>query len=161
MTIPSVVRAILSDLARRWEVDPEDLISWVYRQKAPPTAIRDALVAAFFPRVSPEDFLPSSTEGTKLRGVTPEQSAGAIPTQAGRPIEHDHPFTEALKKANMTVVEWCNTKGGQAAGYGYERVKSWYRTAHGRPIPRAAAEAIERQFPSVKATKRTWRNGIR
>jgi len=72
----------------------------------------------------------------------------------GRPPT-DHPFVRALRARGLTITEWAATnKVGRGS------VKSWFLPgAGGRRIPRAWADAIEKEF-GVPATTRTWQHGI-
>jgi lambda repressor-like predicted transcriptional regulator len=69
----------------------------------------------------------------------------------GRPIELDHAFPKALKRANVTMVEYARKLGKNRS-----TVKSWVD----RPIPRAMAEFIEADL-GVPATLVSWPAGIK
>lgn len=74
----------------------------------------------------------------------------------GRKIVSRHPFPRALKAADVSVTEWAKKHGVSRSA-----AKSWFLDGDGgRPIPRALAEGIEREF-GVPATAKTWKNGIK
>jgi len=76
-------------------------------------------------------------------------------SRRGRPLEVSHPFPMELEKRGLTVTFWAKKHNHDRA-----RVKSWFAVGDGgRRIPRAIAEAIEKEL-GVPATLRTWKNGI-
>lgn len=160
--LPSTIVALGEAFAHRAGIDPGDFWSYVYRRKAPPRELRAAIVEALFPLVSPADFLSdgdaSLTSEPNRAKLRHRMQAPAHDFRAdrkvGRPLKMAHPFADALRANNITVREWASEHKFTA-----ERVKSWMRQKDGRMIPRAVAEVIEREFPSV--TEHAWRNGIR
>ena len=68
----------------------------------------------------------------------------------------DHPFPVALDRIGSSAPKW-----GKQNGFGKSKVKSWYSTAPSamRPIPRRAAELIEKQF-GIPAVDASWPAGI-
>jgi hypothetical protein len=77
------------------------------------------------------------------------------PVGPGRPSESTHPFPLALAAKGSTVADWAVNNG-----YPETVVRSWYRTTQQRKIPRAAAEAIEREF-KLPADETTWPQGLK
>lgn len=71
--------------------------------------------------------------------------------KVGRPIERDHAFPCALKRANVTMVEYARKLGKNRS-----TVKSWLD----RPIPEAMAKFIENDL-GVPATAASWPAGIK
>lgn len=89
-------------------------------------------------------------------------AASPIRDRLGRPLETTARFPRALEAAGSNINEWSKKHG-----YNPKRVRSWYQKAGGRRIPRAIAEAIEREMgtddkgrPIVPASLESWPNGI-
>ena len=81
--LPPTLVALGEAFARRAGIAPGDFWAYVYRKAAPPTEVRDAIVAAFFPRVPPESFLPSQGElGTLDTVNTSAVSSNALRSRA-------------------------------------------------------------------------------
>jgi hypothetical protein len=104
--------ALLEAYARRAGIDPDDAWAYVDQRKAPPAELRDAIVAAFFPRVPPDSFLPSSHENGTLRTMS---ATGIEPPRRGRPTEVDHPLFAALAKNGVTLAEEAKAVGRSTA----------------------------------------------
>lgn len=135
--------ALTEAFARRSGVDPEDLWDYLYRQKAPPPDLRDAIVEAFYPAVRPEDFLlPSSPENDTLDTMN---ATAIAPPRRGRPLENrDHPFVAALLREGLTVAEVAEELKRRPS-----TVKAWYKASSDpgfRPIPRDVAKVISKRF---------------
>lgn len=96
-----LIVASIEAIARNGGLDPEDLWAYLDRRKAPPRAVRDALVAAFFPLVPPESFLPSDEEISTIRTMRTEID----PPRRGRPPVVDHPLFAALAAKGVTLAE--------------------------------------------------------
>jgi hypothetical protein len=114
--------------------------------------------------------LTSGPERTNIRDDMQIDSIIARGRKVGRPLESGHPFPAWLKAQNITVTEWAEAHKDPDTGKPYkrERVKGWFADGSGgRPIPRAAADIIEKETTPPKgksvcpATARTWKNGIR
>lgn len=83
----------------------------------------------------------------KMQPAADSRSLRAV----GRPIESDHAFPKALKRANVTMVEYARKLGKNRS-----TVKSWVD----RPIPRTMAEFIESDL-GVPASLASWPAGIK
>lgn len=85
-----------------------------------------------------------------------QQVVAARRDRRGRPIASKHPFPAAIDAAGGTVEGWARDHSVNV-----KTVKAWYSKGEaGRRIPKAMAEAIEREL-GVPATVAIWRNGIR
>lgn len=123
----------------------------------------DAALAARIARVAEElrahmdslsrDRLTDANKARKL-GTMSEAAIEPPAKRPGRPTETKHPFAVALAERGSSVAEWA-----RAHKLSRETVQFWV-AAKGRKIPRAYAEAIEKEL-GVPATAAVWKNGIR
>jgi DNA-binding NarL/FixJ family response regulator len=136
-----MVQALVEAYARRAGIPPADLWSYLDRRAAPPPELRDAIVAAFFPRVPPDSFL---TASANIDTLDTDMQATTEPRR-GRPLtQRKHPFVRALIREGLTIAEVADElKAKQST------VKAWYKkvgTVAHRPIPKAMAERIRDRF---------------
>jgi hypothetical protein len=100
-----------------------------------------AIVAAFFPRVPPDSFLPSTRDNDTLDTM---ERVETTTVRRGRPMaQRKHPFVVALLREGLTIAEVASQLRRPAS-----TVKSWYKAADDdgyRPIPRAAADALAKK----------------
>lgn len=136
--------ALVDSFARRAGIDVDDLWSYLDRRKVPPPAVRDAMVAAFFPLVPPDSFLPSGGEvatlATDMQAPQEETRRSRVSRARLRKGNRRHPFVAALVANNLTVTEFA-----RELGYARSTVQSWYDgdSDNARPIPKSAANAIK------------------
>jgi lambda repressor-like predicted transcriptional regulator len=148
--LPSVLIALGDSLAARIGVEPAQLWAYLYRRAPPPPAVRAALVEAFYPRVSPDDFLglPSREENGTLRTMPATDFAAH---RTGRPLARPrHPLMAALSKAGVTVAEEA-----KAVGRSTSSIRSFcYPAKHEafRPPPRALADHWQKKYGVPLAT---------
>lgn len=149
--------ALRDRFARQSGIDPAQLAAWLEWREAPPRAIVDRLVAAFFPLVPPEAFLsdeetlPSSgdnakidtgmqmesTQSTTFRGVAPTESTAAT----------------KLRAAGRSIAEWA-----KANGVPYSTARSWFQKGKGgRPVPSRHYESMRAEFG---IRRHEWPNGV-
>jgi len=132
--------ALVEAFARRAGLDADDLWAYLDRRKAPPREVRDELVAAFFPRVPPESFLPSGTENSTIRTMS---TAEIVEPRRGRPASVGK-LAAALTKAGVTLTEIA-----AAAKRSPASVRSWAypkgEDSH-RPAPRAVVEMFRDEY---------------
>lgn len=135
-----LIVATIEALARRMEIQPEDLWAYLDRRRAPPPELRDALVAAFFPRVPPESFLTTREENSTIATMaTTEIEAPRL----GRPLGQGK-LPDALRKAGVTHAEAAaKVKRSRASLRSWALPKSdpsW------RPAPRAAVDVLKAEY---------------
>jgi hypothetical protein len=141
--LPSTLVALGEAFARRAGIAPADFWAYVYRKKAPPAALRAAIVEALFPAVSPADFLPLPARGENDTLGTMDASTLEAPRR-GRPYSRPHPLFVALAKEHMTVRELA-----EALNRSQSAVKSWCKDKGDpafRPIPRACVEYLSKNL---------------
>lgn len=142
--------ALGDSLAAQIGVEPAQFWAYLYRRAPPPPAVRAALVEAFYPRVSPNDFLglPSRDENGTLRTMPATDFAAH---RTGRPLARPrHPLMAALSKAGVTVAEEARSVGRSASS-----IRSFcYPVKHEafRPPPRALAEHWSKKYGVPLAT---------
>ena len=119
---------------------------WAYldRRKAPPPEWRDAVVAAFFPRVPPDSFLPSGTDDSTIRTMRTEEIEAP---KRGRPLGQGKVASRlpaALEAAGVTLAEAAAKVKRTPPSL---RMMA-YPKGHDshRPAPRAVVEALKREF---------------
>lgn len=98
-----LIVALVESFAREAKLEPQEVWSWLDKRSAPPPEIRRLIVDAFFPLVSPNDFLSTSPEdGSTIRTMRTEEFE---PPKKGRPSVVEHPLFEALAKHGVTLAE--------------------------------------------------------
>lgn len=148
--LPSVLVALGKSFALQAGIPLDDLWDYLYKRKAPPKGIRDALVAAFFPIVSPDDFLPPGLTSPNTHNTidTVEATPNSLRSRARLSDEsRRHPFIKAVTKANVTLADVA-TILEKRLGRKVPRssVQAWpkkHTDRYYRPIPQDAAEALE------------------
>lgn len=136
--------ALRDRFARQAGIDPAQLAAWLEWREAPPRAVVDRLVAAFFPLVPPESFLsgeetlPSKRQYGTLHTMHTSEIEAPNP-RGGRPSKlKRHPLMAALKKAGVSVAEEAaNVRRSVSSvrSFCFARDNEAYR-----PVPRAIAE---------------------
>lgn len=92
--------------------------------------------------------------------VPPSRAAKISATKSAR-RKRDLPFQKALQLAGKSVKEWADEQKDPPLDD--ERARSWMKKPgrSGRAIPRAWADRIAKEFPSVPAVDESWPNGIK
>jgi len=137
-----LIVALVEAWAHRAGLPAPTVWAWIDRREAPTPEARAAIVDAFYPLVRPDSFLPSPGQNDTID--TMNASTVEAPRR-GRPMDQrKHPFVVALLRHRVTIAEVArDLKRGDST------VKSWYKPKGdpaGRPIPRAAAEALRKRF---------------
>lgn len=134
-----LIVATIENLARSSGIDPQDMWAYLDRRKAPSKKLRDAFVAAFFPRVPPESFLPSPEDNSTIRTMREE----ILEPRMGRPLKAGK-LAAALVKAGVTLAEIA-----AAAKRSTASVRSWSYPlsddSH-RPAPRQVVEMFQDKY---------------
>lgn len=142
--LPPLLVAFAEAFARRYKTDIGDFWDYVYRRKAPPPEWRDGVVAAFFPRVPPESFLPSPTDDSTIRTMRTEEIEAP---KRGRPLGQGDIASKlpaALKAAGVTLAEVAAKAKRTPPSI---RMMA-YPKGHDshRPAPRAVVDLLKREF---------------
>lgn len=148
--LPSILVALGEAFARRSGIDPGDFWAYVYRRAAPPPEVRDAFVAAFFPRVPPESFLTPRADNDTLDTM---DATTINQARRGRPLgSPKHPFVAMLKRKRLTIAEVA-----AAVKRAPSTVKAWYKDDDDdfRPIPREIAVTLSKKPYDVPLS--AWR----
>ena len=144
--LPSVLVALGEAYARQAGIAPGDFWAFVYRHRAPPTATRDSIVAAFFPAVAPGDFLSTSPAENGTTDTMDASKVSSEPARRSRAMMTDETLMQRLPKVlvklGVTVTELA-----KEMGFPRTTVQSWCRKKGDparRPCPPEARKCLAR-----------------
>lgn len=158
------IRAIAAELAKEL-AEEEPLIVRLLEIKAKQRALLMAELKQLMGGDERLQFI--SGDGTNV--PTPMEAQNTVPPSRAAKIsatksarrKRDLPFQKALQLAGKSVKEWADEQKDPPLDD--ERARSWMKKPgrSGRAIPRAWADRIAKEFPSVPAIDESWPNGIK
>jgi len=144
-----VYRALADAWAREAGLDPADVADWLARRRPVSQRTADRMVAAFYPRVSPDAFwiddelaLRAERERSTMRTMRPQ---AVQEPRLGRPIKNTkHGLAAALRDRRVTLAEEAKAvKRNPTSLRNFMYPKSH---PNNRPVPRSLVDYWAKKY---------------